>query len=390
MGSGRPPRRAARGRNGSGRGAPEWRVAANGGAGLATGQAQVAATGGAGLAHDAANLLAALMLYSELLASPDVLPERYRHYADDLRLLAQRSHALIDRLVAFGAEVDRERPLAQAQVSLVDVLMHCEGLLSTLAGGALQVRFGAQAALPVGIAAEQLERILVNLVRNATQATKNGGAVRIGAGLRMEGGATAHPVAAEPAGRPPAAVSAWGTRFGRRRAQADAASHTARTMVLTVDDSGCGMTEQQVARILNPAQVGPPEPWEPGQRRGIGLRVVRELVAASGGQLSIISRVGVGTRVEVQWPVVELEPASASADGAEAGGSDAESAGGGRRGALRLEPQRTGGEQRRRDGAGGGFADRCSRCTAWPRRATGTGDLRPVCRGNSAPRNGGC
>ena len=43
------------------------------------------------------------MLYSELLAFPDVLSERHRHYADDLKLLAERSRTLIDRLVSFGA-----------------------------------------------------------------------------------------------------------------------------------------------------------------------------------------------------------------------------------------------------------------------------------------------
>ena len=68
-------------------------------------------------------------------------------------------------------------------------------------------------------------------------------------------------------------------------------------MALTVDDSGRGMTEQEVQRVLNP--LAP----ESGQRRGIGLRVVRELVAASGGSLAIESRVGVGTRVEIRWPV---------------------------------------------------------------------------------------
>jgi len=52
-------------------------------------------------------------------------------------------------------------------------------------------------------------------------------------------------------------------------------------MVLTVDDSGRGMTEQEMQQALYPEAPGP------GQRQGMGLRVVRELVAASGGQLVI-------------------------------------------------------------------------------------------------------
>jgi signal transduction histidine kinase len=127
------------------------------------------------------------MLYSELLSFSEVLPECYRHYADDLKLLAERSRTLIDRLVSFGGAVDRERTLDKGPVSLVDALMQCEGLLSTLARGALQMTFGVQAALPVAIAPESLERILVNLVKNAARATSNGGAVRIGVGLCATG-----------------------------------------------------------------------------------------------------------------------------------------------------------------------------------------------------------
>lgn len=279
-------------------------------------------TGGAGLAHDASNLLAALMLYSELLAFPDVLPARHRHYADDLKLLAERSHTLINRLVAFGGAVDRERPVVKGPASLVDVLMHCEGLLSTLSRGSLQVTFGAQAALPVAIAAESLERILVNLVKNATQATRDGGAVRIGVGLLKDSKDTKdtrpalmpEPQAILPGAAAksqtahlPLAPSRYGSVrriVGRSGAHNGNRSHKqseARTMVLTVDDSGRGMTEQEVQRLLNPLASGP------GQRQGIGLRVVRELVAASGGRLLIESRVGVGTRVEIQWPVAEGE-----------------------------------------------------------------------------------
>jgi hypothetical protein len=80
-------------------------------------------------------------------------------------------------------------------------------------------------------------------------------------------------------------------------------------MMLTVDDSGCGMTEQQVARILNPNPQPASEPLASSQRQGIGLRVVRELVAASGGKLAITSRIGVGTRIEIEWPVGEAETA---------------------------------------------------------------------------------
>jgi len=39
------------------------------------------------------------------------------------------------------------------------------------------------------------------------------------------------------------------------------------------------------------------------RRRGLGLQVVKQLVGASGGSLTIQSRPGRGTRVEIGWPV---------------------------------------------------------------------------------------
>jgi signal transduction histidine kinase len=269
-------------------------------------------TGGAGLAHDASNLLAALMLYSELLSFPEVLPERYRHYADDLKLLAERSRTLIDRLVSFGGAVDRERTLDKGPVSLVDALMQCEGLLSTLTRGALQMTFGARAALPVAIAPESLERILVNLVKNAARATSNGGAVRIGVGVCATGEGKAADRASS-AGTPlslaPPRYRSAARQQGRGPGARASTRSEARRMMLTVDDSGCGMTEQQVARILNPNPEPAAEPLADPQRHGIGLRVVRELVAASGGKVAITSCVGVGTRIEIEWPVAEAETA---------------------------------------------------------------------------------
>ncbi|MEO6982038.1 MAG: hypothetical protein ABI072_02855, partial [Edaphobacter sp.] len=69
-------------------------AAGDGGGGVGDGVAE-----GAGLAHDAGNLLGALSLYSDLLALPGVLHEEHREYAAELRLISDRSWAMIDRLV---------------------------------------------------------------------------------------------------------------------------------------------------------------------------------------------------------------------------------------------------------------------------------------------------
>ena len=70
-----------------------------------------------------------------------------------------------------------------------------------------------------------------------------------------------------------------------------------RRVRLTVEDSGCGMTAEELERILSVTRA-------PSRgRHGIGFRVVRELVAASGGDLRVMSSPGIGTRVQIEWPV---------------------------------------------------------------------------------------
>ena len=53
----------------------------------------------AGLAHDARNMLAAMDIYCELLASPGVLKPEDKHLLDELRLLRDSSGKLLDRLL---------------------------------------------------------------------------------------------------------------------------------------------------------------------------------------------------------------------------------------------------------------------------------------------------
>ena len=96
---------------------------------------------GAGLAHDAGNLLGALSLYSDLLSMPGVLNEAHREYANELRLLSDRSWAMINRLVSHSRGEQPEK-LQQEISVLPDVVDRCLGLLSRVARRKLDVSYG--------------------------------------------------------------------------------------------------------------------------------------------------------------------------------------------------------------------------------------------------------
>ena len=228
---------------------------------------------GAGLAHDAGNLLGALSLYSDLLAMPGVLHEEHREYASELRMLSDRSWAMIDRLVNHARAGRTSKAVSQVSV-LPDVVDRCKGLLSRVAGRTVEITYGIGAFQPVLIPVEAVERILTNLVKNAAEATPRVGAISI----HVEGLAESGD---------------------------EQSGETRRRVSMTVRDRGCGMDAATVRRLTQEGGLSS------ANGRGLGFRVVRELVAISGGCLRIESQPEVGTSVAAEWYALTPEEAEA-------------------------------------------------------------------------------
>jgi signal transduction histidine kinase len=240
---------------------------------------------GAGLAHDAGNLLGALSLYSDLLAMPGVLHEEHREYATELRMLSDRSWAMINRLVnhsrsGLPAEV-------QTEISVLpNVVDRCRGLLSRVAGRMVEISYGVGAFQPVRVPVEAVERILTNLVKNAAEATPWVGVISI----HVEG-----------------VVEESGELSGND-ALGNEEDQSRRRVVMTVRDRGCGMDQAAVRRLMQAGGISS------ASGRGLGFRVVRELVAMSGGCLNVESQPEVGTSVSAEWYAVKQTEAEIRQD----------------------------------------------------------------------------
>lgn len=214
----------------------------------------------AGLVHDVGNLLGALGLYADLMMLPGVLHDAYRQYADELRLLSERSQELVGRLM-HHAESDLPDSRSE-RVVLPRVVERCHGLLCRVAGWPIETEFEAGSRWPVAVQAVSVERILTNLVKNAGEA-----------------------------------LVRKGDEAGSIRVTVEAVAKSAvPRLLLTVADTGCGMSEEELCRLEEGVRLA-----RNGESRGLGLRVVRELAAFSGAGVRIESRVGVGTSVTVEW-----------------------------------------------------------------------------------------
>jgi signal transduction histidine kinase len=247
----------------------------------------------AGLAHDAGNLLAALGLYCDLLKAPGVLRPEHQHYATELLLISDRSSQLIHRLLtAPVANIHDVLSLSTGAASVVrpsklfrrnnartsDVhtntsnhaamLLSLTPVLRRIAAGAAEVTVTCQISLPpLNFPSEIIERITVNLVRNAAAAIR-----------RKQACAPSAPLA------PPGEI---------RVSLALIDGH----LQLTVKDNGPGMSPTNVEAYLHP------EPLPLGASHGLGHRIVHELATASDGQLSIRVRHGQGTAFCLKWPL---------------------------------------------------------------------------------------
>lgn len=256
----------------------------------APGTLRVGADDLAGIAHDACNMLTALGLYCELLDEPGVLRPDHRHYVDELRMVAASGRKLVEKLTVLRAQefnaASNSKLANFSTVYPVDAIQDLENeldanrnLLAALAGPAVSLEIlSDDCHLPVSLGAEDLTRILVNLVKNACEAMPGGGRIE----LALE-----------------VVISA-----------SDVSSKVLpKNVRLTVTDSGVGIPKDDLAVIFESGYTTKVELREGGEswlnpHRGLGLAIVRSLVEDAGGTVKAESILGQGTKFVLELPTV--------------------------------------------------------------------------------------
>lgn len=221
-----------------------------------------------GVAHDFNNLL------TPIIGSLDMLQRKHAFAAREARLVqgamqsAERAKTLVQRLLAFA----RRQPLQTGPVDLSALVGGMAELLASTSGPQIAVQVDIPPHLPPALAdAHQLEMAILNLCVNARDAMPGGGGITIAA--------------------------------RREPVQATAAGHG--FLRLSIIDTGVGMEEETARRAVEPFY----STKGVGKGTGLGLSMVHGLALQLGGSMSIASRPGHGTRIDLLLPVSGQMPA---------------------------------------------------------------------------------
>ena len=221
-----------------------------------------------GIAHDFNNLLTAIMGNLEFLNFEGQNPRTERSLAA-IQQAVDRAATLTGQLLAFS----RKQHLSPEAVDLNGLIGNMTEMLRSTLGGTIRIELALHPDLwralvdPV-----QIELVVLNLAINARDAMPTGGVLTIA----TDNIATGCPT--QSGERPPG-------------------DH----VLITVGDTGTGMTEEVLARAFDPFFTTKP----PGKGTGLGLSQVYGMVQQSGGDIRIETEVGRGTIVRIYLPRIQ-------------------------------------------------------------------------------------
>jgi signal transduction histidine kinase len=231
----------------------------------------------AGVAHDFNNLLTVIAGYCEMLETqcedqPSVLED-----VREIKKAGESATSLTRQLLAFS----RRQIVAPTALDVNAIVKASHKMLRRLVEENVRIDLALADSLPAVTAdAGQVEQVLINLVVNARDAMPGGGVVTI---------ETDVVVVDEP--------------YARTHLDVTPGPY----VVLSISDTGSGMTPEVQARLFEPFFTTK----ERGRGTGLGLATVYGIVKQNLGHIWVYSEVGMGTAFNIYLPVAAgAEPAA--------------------------------------------------------------------------------
>jgi PAS domain S-box-containing protein len=221
-----------------------------------------------GVAHDFNNLLTVINGYADILLAN--APEDTRVELEQIRRAGERAASLTQQLLDFSGRSLGEVSVCDANV----VIAEAERMLRRVIGSDVEMSVSLSTA-PAWIRCDpaQLERALLNLAINARDAMPGGGELRMATAVRPH-----H----------------W------KLPREPGPEETGEAVVVSVVDTGTGMTDEVRARLFEPFYTTK----GPGRGTGLGLAVVEGFVRQTLGEIQVDTALGKGTAFHLRLPHV--------------------------------------------------------------------------------------
>jgi PAS domain S-box-containing protein len=231
----------------------------------------------ANMSHELRTPLNAVIGFSQLIRDQAFgqIPERYVTYADDINSSGKLLLALINDILDMSRIEAGQQKLMEEVISIDSAINDCVRMVaSKVADGGVRLIVENKGPLPALRADERaLKQVLLNVLSNAIKFTPQGGSVT---------------VAAE-------------AMNGRR-------------LDIRISDTGIGIAEEVIKDLFLPFRQADASISRRFGGSGLGLAISKKLMELHGGEISIDSHPGRGTRVTLHMPAERVvEDADAAA-----------------------------------------------------------------------------
>ena len=225
-----------------------------------------------GIAHDLNNVLSPILMAVEMLQLKNRDPEVER-WLEVIRKSSERGADLIKQVLTFARGLEGRRVSVQLKYLVRDIV---KVVAETLPKN-ISVEYRIAPDLrPILADPTQIQQVLMNLCVNARDAMPDGGTLT---------------------------VSVENVRMDETAARMNPEAEIGEYVVLSVADTGTGMSAEVKNRIFDPFFTTK----EVGKGTGLGLSTSLSIVKSHGGFLNVYSDLGQGSRFSVYFLVDEVK-----------------------------------------------------------------------------------
>jgi len=218
-----------------------------------------------GVAHDFNNILAAMLLHIDLTSMMEGLNPEVIETFTQIKQAAERAANLTRQLLMFS----RRQVVQTRDLDLNEIIADIAKMLKRVMGENIELELELKPLSKIAADAGMLDQVLLNLAINARDAMPQGGQIRI----QTEPVQITNP--------------------------ADAESRAGDFVLLSVADTGCGMSPEILHRIFEPFFTTK----EVGRGTGLGLATVYGIIKQHQGWITVDSQVGIGSTFKIYLPI---------------------------------------------------------------------------------------